>query len=142
VINLQHLRPAFDLLGVCRLQFMELGIEVEHYEELFQLVTGRRLSWQELLDVSQKVWHLTRAISLRERCGIEREWDYPPARFMNEPVPSGPNQGHLISREEVDKLLDEYYLARGWDERGRPTKAALEAQGLDDVADELGGLIS
>jgi aldehyde:ferredoxin oxidoreductase len=141
VINLQHLRPAFDLLGVCRLQFMELGIEVEHYEELFELVTGRKLSWEQLLEVSQRVWHLTRAISLRELGGIERQWDYPPARFMTEPVPTGPNQGHLISRDEVEQLLDEYYAARGWDERGRPTRATLEAQGLADVAEELGGLI-
>ncbi len=142
VINLQHLRPAFDLLGVCRLQFMELGIEVEHYEELFELVTGRKLSWQELLQASQRVWHLTRAISLRELGGIEREWDYPPARFMTEPVPSGPNQGHLITKAEVDQLLDEYYAARGWDQRGRPTRETLEAHGLADVAEELGGLIS
>ena len=134
VVGLQHLRPAFDLLGICRLQYMEIGMEVEYYEKLFELVTGRRLSWQELLKVSEKVWHLTRSISFREVEGFGRERDYPPRRFMEEPTPTGPNQGHYISREEIDQLLDEYYAARGWDKNGKPTKETLIAQGLDDVA--------
>jgi hypothetical protein len=41
--------------------------------------------------------------------------------------PDGPNEGLLlITREEIDVLLDEYYLARGWDENGIPTKETLE----------------
>ena len=34
VIDSQHTRPLFDALGVCRLQLMELGFEVENYTEL------------------------------------------------------------------------------------------------------------
>ncbi len=137
VIASQHLRPAFDLLGICRLQFMELGFEVEHYEELFQLCTGRPLTWQGLLETSERVWNLTRAVSLREVPGFGRASDYPPARLMNDPVPNGPNEGHCLSREEVDRLLDEYYDARGWDRQGRPTGETLKRLGLQDVAEKL-----
>jgi aldehyde:ferredoxin oxidoreductase len=137
VIDLQHIRPLFDCLGICRLQYMELGFEVENYEELFFLVTGRKMSWAELLQISERVWHLTRAFSVREVEGFGRKSDYPPPRFSREPVPDGPNQGHYLSREELDTLLDEYYAARGWDENGIPTKETLLRVGLADVADAL-----
>jgi aldehyde:ferredoxin oxidoreductase len=137
VIASQHLRPAFDLLGICRLQFMELGFEVEHYEELFQRCTGRALTWQALLETSERVWNLTRAVSVREVPGFGRASDYPPARLMNDPVPDGPNEGHCLSREELDGLLDEYYDARGWDRQGRPTAETLKRLGLEDVAGSL-----
>ncbi|MDJ0784101.1 MAG: aldehyde ferredoxin oxidoreductase family protein [Desulfosarcinaceae bacterium] len=134
VIASQHLRPLFDLLGICRLQFMELGFEVEHYERLFAVITGNPLSWDDMLAVSEKVWHLTRSISARELQGFGRAWDYPPERFMAEPIPDGPNEGHCISRAEIDILLDEYYDLRGWDRNGLPTAATLERCGLKAVA--------
>ncbi len=134
VIESQHLRPLFDLLGICRLQFMELGFEVEHYERLFKVVTGKQMDWVQMLSVSEKVWHLTRSISAREIKGFGRNWDYPPERFMTEPVPDGPNEGHFISRQEVDVLLDEYYTMRGWDHNGIPTAETLKSFGLEDVA--------
>ncbi len=137
VIRSQHLRPAFDLLGICRLQFMELGFEVEHYEELFELCTGKPLQWQELLHISERIWNLTRVITIREMPGFGRANDYPPARLMEEPVPNGPNEGHCLSRKEIDQLLDEYYEARGWDRQGRPTAETLERMGLKDVAEGL-----
>jgi len=134
VIASQHLRPLFDLLGICRLQFMELGFEVEHYERLYEVVTGRRMSWEEMLSVSEKVWQLTRSISAREIPGFGRSWDYPPERLMSEPVPDGPNQGHCITRKEVDILLDEYYAMRGWDANGIPKAETLRQFGLEEIA--------
>jgi aldehyde:ferredoxin oxidoreductase len=134
VVDSQHTRPLFDLLGICRLQYMELGFEPEHYERLFEKATGRRMSWSELLGVSERVWQLTRSISAREIPGFGRAFDYPPERFMTEPVPDGPNAGHCVTREEVDILLDEYYALRGWDENGIPTAETLERFGLADVA--------
>jgi aldehyde:ferredoxin oxidoreductase len=137
VIESQHLRPLFDLLGICRLQFMELGFEVEHYELLFEVVTGRKLTWLQMLSISEKVWHLTRSISAKEIKGFGRSWDYPPERFMSEPIPDGPNQGHCISRQEVDELLNEYYALRGWDQNGIPSAETLRKVGLADVADGM-----
>jgi aldehyde:ferredoxin oxidoreductase len=56
---------------------------------------------------------------------------------MNDPVPDGPNQGHCISRREVDILLDEYYTLRGWDANGIPKAETLIAMGLADVAETI-----
>ncbi len=56
---------------------------------------------------------------------------------MDEAVPSGPNEGHYLTRAEVDVLLDEYYTARGWDKNGIPTKETLKRVGLDALADAM-----
>ena len=133
VIDSQHTRPLFDALGICRLQYMELGFEEENYEELFHLITGKKKSWQELLTVSERIWNLTRVISNREIKNFGRRLDYPPARFYEEPIPSGPNEGYFLTKAELDVLLDEYYRARGWDENGIPTRETLERLGLGEL---------
>ena len=90
-----------------------------------------------MLDISERIWNLTRAFSIREMKGYDRSWDYPPPRFYTEPVPSGPNQGHYLTRAELDTLLTFYYRARGWNENGIPTKETLERVGLHDIAAEM-----
>ena len=137
VIDSQHLRPMFDVLGTCRLQMMELGFEVEHYEELFALVTGKRKSWQELINVSEMIWHLTRSFFVREIEGFGRHMDFAPYRLCHDPVKSGPNEGHYITEDEVNILLDEYYEARGWDQNGIPKAETLNRVGLPDIAQDM-----
>ncbi|MDM8553685.1 aldehyde ferredoxin oxidoreductase family protein [Desulfococcaceae bacterium HSG7] len=130
VIDSQHTRPAFDLLGCCRLQMMELGFEVENYAELYSVITGKKMTWDDLIKVSEKVWNLTRMIWVREIKDFGRHFDYPPVRFYEEPTPSGPNKGYCISKKELDELLDAYYSARGWDKNGIPTEKTLNSVGL------------
>jgi len=134
VIESQHTRPMFDVLGCCRLQLMELGFEPEHYAELYSLITGDRKSWPQLLRVSERIWHLTRAFSAREIENFGRRLDLPPPRFFNEPIPDGPNQGHYLSEAEIQQLLTWYYKARGWDDNGIPTGQTLARVGLPEVA--------
>ncbi|MGE5542760.1 MAG: aldehyde ferredoxin oxidoreductase family protein, partial [Bacillota bacterium] len=138
VIELQHIRPLFDTLGLCRLQWVEIGFELSHYAELFPMVTGWNYSWDDLLRVSERIWNLTRAFSIREIKGFGRDYDYPPPRFIEEKVPTGPAKGHGITREQLNKLLDDYYSLRGWDAKGIPTGRKLRELGLDYVAEALG----
>lgn len=133
VIDSQHTRPAFDLLGCCRLQMMELGFEVENYADLYSVITGKSITWEDLLKISERVWTLTRMIWAREIKDFGRKSDYPPPRFYEEPTPSGPNTGHCITIEELDELLDAYYAARGWDKNGIPTKETLSRVGLKNM---------
>ncbi|QUL98328.1 MAG: aldehyde ferredoxin oxidoreductase family protein [Candidatus Fermentithermobacillus carboniphilus] len=136
-IELQHIRPLFDVLGLCRLQWVEIGFELENYAEIFPMVTGLGYSWEDLIKVSERIWNLTRAFSAREIPGFGRSFDYPPARFMEEPVPDGPAKGKFLARESVDRLLDDYYAKRGWTKEGIPTRSKLSELGLDFVAEEL-----
>ena len=139
VIASQHKRSLFDVLGNCRLQMMELGFEEEHYAELFSLITGVKKNWEDLVKISERIWHLTRAFSVREINGFGRHLDFPPARLYEEPIADGPNQGHVISKEDIHNLLTWYYTARGWNENGIPTKETLLDVGLSEVAEDLAG---
>jgi aldehyde:ferredoxin oxidoreductase len=57
---------------------------------------------------------------------------------MTEPLKAGASKGQLISREDLDKMLDEYYAERGWDAKtGVPTREKLTELRLEYVADEL-----
>lgn len=49
---------------------------------------------------------------------------------MEEPVLGGPTRGSFISREQVERLLDDYYALRGWDAEGHPTPQKLAELGL------------
>jgi aldehyde:ferredoxin oxidoreductase len=137
VIASQHTRSLFDALGNCRLQMMELGFEEEPYAELYSLITGTTRSWQNLLEISERIWQLTRAFSVREIKGFGRHLDFPPARLYEDPIADGPNQGHVISKEDINKLLTWYYSARGWSENGIPTRETLKSAGLAEVVEEF-----
>jgi aldehyde:ferredoxin oxidoreductase len=142
VVDLQHIRPLFDALGLCRFPWVEIGFELENYATIFPLVTGWNYSWQDLLRVSERIWNLTRAFSAREIDHYGRAFDYPPPRFYEEPVPDGPAQGQLIPKVQLDELLNRYYRIRGWDEGGLPTRAKLQELGLQFVVDALGDRLS
>lgn len=119
VIYHQTVRPLFDLLGVCRLPWIELGFPEEYYQRFFAAVTGLDLTMEELLERSRHVYDLTRAINVF--LGVTRKDDYPPVRTFDQPVPGGgPRAGHVISRDEYEEILDMYYEKRGWDAEGNP----------------------
>jgi aldehyde:ferredoxin oxidoreductase len=136
-IELQHVRPTFDALGLCRLQWVEIGFELENYADMFPLVTGEDRTWEDLLRASERTWNLTRAFTAREVPGFGRSHDYPPERFMEEKVPSGPAVGKVISRADADALLDDYYASRGWTPQGLPGKAKLRELNLEYVREAL-----
>lgn len=137
VIELQRIRPSFDLLGACRLQWVEIGFEFEHYPEIFQAVTGRKLTVEDLYDATDRVWNLTRTRAFLEVPGFGRNYDYPPARFHEEPVPTGPAEGKMLTKDQLDFMLDDYYSQRGWDSDGKPTETTLARLGLDDCVADL-----
>jgi len=133
VIELQHIRPLLDCLGGCRLQWVELGMPLDYYVPAMKSITGIDRSWEDMMLAAERVWNLTRAFWVREVEGFGREWDYPPPRWYTEPVQTGPTKGKLVTKENVDKLLDMYYEQRGWTENGIPTREKLDQLGLDFV---------
>lgn len=131
VIFLQHIRPLFDTLGVCRFPWVETGIEPSTYADLTDPIMGIRYTWDELLGISERIWNLTRMLQFRHIPGFGRTADYPPPRWMEEGAVDGPVQGKVFSREQIEWLLDRYYELRGWDKDGRPTPEKLKELGLE-----------
>ena len=53
---------------------------------------------------------------------------------MHEPIPDdGPVKGAVVTKAELDLMLDDYYQARGWTLEGVPTTAKLKELGMDDL---------
>ena len=122
VIYHQSLRPLFDMLGVCRLPWIELGLNEEHYANFYHHVTGKQASLDELLKLSSDIYDLTRRINVR--LGATRKDDCMPYKVHSCPVGTGPNAGRSIDQGEFDQLLDLYYEKRGWDSNGVPPAEA------------------
>ncbi len=123
VIYHQTLRPLFDMLGVCRLPWIELGLNERHYANFYKYVTGKDASLEQLLALSNDVYDLTRLINTR--LGMSREDDCLPYKVSANPVLTGPNAGKVVDEESFQRLLSLYYEKRGWDRDGVPA-AGLE----------------
>ncbi len=130
VIEYQHMRPVFDLLGVCRLPWVDIDFDAAWYPRILKAVIGRPLGWNELNHISERIWNLTRMFWIKHVPGFGRQDDMPPARWFQEPVAGGPTEGAFIPRAQVERLLDDYYSLRGWDSDGRPTPHKLASLGL------------
>jgi aldehyde:ferredoxin oxidoreductase len=125
VIYHQTLRPLFDMLGVCRLPWIELGLNEQHYERFYSSVTGQPATLPELLEKSNRIYDLTRLINTR--LGMSRADDTMPHKVHSAPVQTGPTAGQVIDKKDFERLLDLYYQKRGWDSNGVPA-AGLEKQ--------------
>ncbi len=104
---------------------------------LMEAITGLSFTADEVQRVGERLNNLAKAFNMRE--GFTRADDTFPERLMTEPLKDGGSKGQLISKDDLKKMLDEYYTERGWDtQTGVPTRTKLEELGLGAVADLLG----
>jgi aldehyde:ferredoxin oxidoreductase len=75
---------------------------------------GPEFSLENLNDIGERIWNLER--DFNNRAGFTRKDDDLPKRLKTEAAKTGPAKG-LVSG--IDKMIPEYYAARGWDEEGR-----------------------
>lgn len=124
---------AYEAVGFCL--FPRSMLPLDLVSKMLYTATGIEefKNPQYLLLVGERIVNLERAFNVRE--GFSRNDDTLPERFLREPVPRQPSKGQVF---ELDKLLDDYYTARGWDiKTGIPTRKKLEELELKDVIDEL-----
>lgn len=107
----------------------------EKIVEMINVVTGMGIDIFELTRIAERIHDLERAFNIRE--GFGRKDDMLPNRIMNEPIPEGPSKGAVITRDDLNTMINEYYSARGWDNNGVPERNKLLSLGLDDVAKEI-----
>ena len=138
VVYLQHIRPFFDTVSCCRLFWGEVDVTAEEHIEAIRMMTGwADFTLEEAMRLSDRLWNLNRAHFLERNGGPGRKFDYPNARFYEEAVPSGPSKGARLTLEDLDFMLDEYYVARGWGKDGNPSREILLDLGLDACVTNL-----
>ncbi|WP_241989497.1 aldehyde ferredoxin oxidoreductase C-terminal domain-containing protein, partial [Halorubrum sp. SP9] len=83
-----------------------------------------------LATTGERIWTLTRLFNARE--GFDRDDDALPEPLRTAAADGTPG----VDVDAFDRLLDRYYAARGWGDRGLPTPAALDRLGLAEVVDD------
>ncbi len=116
----------------------------------FTMVTGKKISFSDGIELGRKIWNLDQAIwtlqgrhrdmvhfaeyiyalPYKDACYMpgrkEKKWE-----FMN-------ISGRCIDKEKFEAFKTRYYELEGWDPAsGYPTRKTLTGLGLDHVADEL-----
>jgi aldehyde:ferredoxin oxidoreductase len=132
----QDFSAFFNSLEVCNwiVGQMHQGLSPDDLAKLLSACTGEEMTGEDLMHIGERIYNVERAFNLRE--GMGRGDDTLPNSFFIEKVtPWGPTG---MSEADFQKMLDEYYEFRGWDQNGIPTQKKLEALGLGDMGKCLG----
>ena len=165
-------RTWFSLHGLCKLPWNDIKPpdnpetdepekipeHVENYTWVYEGVTGEKVTPDDLIEQSERVYNFQRVFNLRMGFGT-REHDYPPYRAVG-PVtveeyesrqdrydeqleklvgieigglPTVEKLGELRAwrEKQYEILLDAVYERRGWTENGIPTPEKLASLGMD-----------
>ena len=96
---------------------------------MWNLATGFDHTVDSYLLCGERIWNLVRLFNIRE--GLNISDDDLPYRFFNDPFSKGPAKNIVLDQESFKKSLNEYYLLRGWDDKGVPTLKKLRDLGLE-----------
>ena len=122
-----------DSFIVCKFSRGTYYKELPDMAKLYSLVTGYDMTPEELKMAGERVNTVARLINIRE--GLGRKDDTLPWKVMHEPIPDdGPVKGAMVTQDELDLLLDDYYESRGWTLEGVPTTAKLKELGMDELS--------
>jgi aldehyde:ferredoxin oxidoreductase len=136
-LKTQYSYSAADTLGLCQFVYGPSWqlYDVGDMAEIMSAATGWDLSVDDVQAMGQKRVNMMRAYNARE--GLQRDNDTLPEKMFTKALSGGRSDGIILHREEFESALDMYYEQAGWDIDGTPTRSALEAVGLNWVADDL-----
>ena len=103
-----------DSLILCRF-YRDIYWDWGYFSKILEVTTGLKLDESGLRKISSSIQNETRRFNIRE--GITSKDDTLPRRFFDEPLGK---QGKTIQREELQKMLQDYYALRGWNSEGIP----------------------
>jgi aldehyde:ferredoxin oxidoreductase len=126
VKEVQDERAAFFSLVFC--DFAPIS-EIDCVQ-LLNLATGFNHSLESYLLAGERIWNLIRLFNLRE--GLNTKEDNLPKRFFNKSFSKGPAKNIVLSNDEFQKSLQDYYSLRGWNMKGIPTPEKIKELGLSN----------
>ncbi len=125
-------------LGICFRHPIAMHYNIERMTTLFQALTGINHNGELLLKAGERITNLQKILNVRE--GFTKKDDKLPDRIYSEPLGTKPKINLMdyyrtkkLSKEDVEKLIEDYYVDRGWDpSTGIPTREKLEDLDLND----------
>ncbi|MBD3185268.1 aldehyde:ferredoxin oxidoreductase [Candidatus Bathyarchaeota archaeon] len=87
---------------------------------MYNIIFDASITVESLRAIAARMVTASRQFNYRE--GFTRDDDYLPERVYTEPLPrmDGTGDSHRLDKESYEKMLDEYYEARGWSSDGAP----------------------
>lgn len=129
-----------DMLGLCIYVGTWSGahaLKIEDYAAMLSAATGVEMKQEDLMRLARQGINLEKAFNTLH-AGFTRKDDFPPRRYLEEPVKSGPHAGEMLDRNQWNWVLDRYYELHGWDEKtGWQTRQGLTELGMQDIAGKL-----
>ena len=119
----QDATSVFDSAGVC--VFTTFAWTLADLQPQLDAACEGDWTMEKLAVVGERIWNMERLFN--NAAGFTAKDDDLPIRLKTEPAKTGPAKG-LVSG--LDKMKPEYYKARGWDDKGVPSKATLARLGL------------
>jgi aldehyde:ferredoxin oxidoreductase len=119
----QDATSVFDSAGVC--VFTTFAWTLADLAPQLAAACTSDFTVEELGKIGERIWNMER--DFNNRAGFTHKDDTLPKRLLTEPAKTGPAKG-LVNG--LDKMLPEYYKARGWDIEGRLTKETRARLGL------------
>lgn len=127
----EDLMTVFNSIGICIRPPSLQALGPTSIAKMFQTGVGWDMDAAEVMKAGERIWNLQRIYNLRE--GETRKDAIFHKRFLKEKLPEGPAEGMVIDKKKVDRMLDDYYAARGWDRKeGIPTKKKIKELGLEE----------
>jgi aldehyde:ferredoxin oxidoreductase len=128
----EDLFSAVNALGLCIFPADKLALGPTDYAEMLSSFLEEEIPPDEFMEIGERIFNLQRLYILRE--GIRRKDDTWPSRFFEEDLPGQLSLGAAVSKETIDRVLDEYYRARGWNTNtGYPHSQTLSRLGLKEA---------
>lgn len=105
--TLQDLFAFSDSLDLCK--FSSFAEGADEYAWQYSTFTGRPFTADDVFKTGERIYNLERYYN--NLVGFGGADDTLPDRFLHEPSTVPGSEGHVC---ELDKMLEEYYSARGW----------------------------
>jgi len=125
VKSIQDMVNAIFSLVSCR--FHEFVADPEIYPKYLKASVGMDIDMDEFRRTGERIWNLERMFNVG--AGFSRLDDKLPGRCF-EPIQGKNSENAVMTHEQFDTMLDEYYEIRGWDVNGIPREETLRELGI------------
>jgi aldehyde:ferredoxin oxidoreductase len=110
---------------------------IDFYSEaadLLSKVTGWQIAGDDLRRIGERINVQKKLFNIQQ--GWQPSDDWLPARLLREKLVDGVAQGVGLADAELQEMVQSYYTARGWDERGFIPDSKLSQLGIDKPASD------
>ncbi len=115
----QEFANFINALDICQFVVIFPVVQLSHLVKMLNAATGFNFTSEDALKAGERIHNIQRMYNVR--LGWKRDSLAP--RFTQEAMTEGPCAGQTVN---IDKMLDEYYVLRGWDSNGIPGQAKLQ----------------